>query len=99
MDELIYKRTVIDILENARNVFPQNDQIDCAIASIKNMPTVEPTYGEWIIKRDEFCTSFDMYYAECSNCKYTDSIWVVDRLKYCPNCGAKMGDDKDVGTD
>lgn len=59
---------------------------------LAEQPTVEPEerHGRWIIKRDEFYTAYKMYYAECSECKHTESTGMVERLKYCPNCGAKM---------
>jgi hypothetical protein len=66
---------------------------DCMVyRGLRDTPTIqiEPKCGEWVIKRNEFYTSYNMYYAECSNCKHTESTGMVDRLKYCPNCGAKM---------
>ena len=59
--------------------------------ALGELPTVdaEPVrHGKWL------CTD-DLYeIAYCSECKYdADEPWglVIERLKYCPNCGAKMG--------
>ena len=57
---------------------------------LDEQPTVdaEPVrHGKWL------CTD-DLYeVAYCSECKYdADEPWglVIERFKYCPNCGAKM---------
>lgn len=67
--------------------------------SINQMPTIEPEVrrGRWIIKRDEFYTAYNMYYAECSECKHTESTGMAERIKYCPNCGAQMDGGADNG--
>lgn len=67
---------------------------------VNEMPTIEAEpirHGRWIIKRDEFYTAYNMYYAECSECKHTESTGMAERIKYCPNCGARMDGGADNG--
>ena len=70
---------------------PIDIALDTAIEALKQ-PAIEPEvrHWRWVIKRDEFYTLYNMYYAECSECKHTESTGMTERLKYCPACGRKM---------
>lgn len=54
---------------------------------IDNAPTADVApvrHGRWIASHDEFCV--------CSICKYPVYVgW--NQTNYCPNCGAKMGEE------
>ena len=60
-----------------------------AIRVIKGMPSVTQKSGKWILL-DE-CANSGYY---CSNCqkKLVKEGWseTVKKIKFCPNCGAKM---------
>lgn len=61
-----------------------------ALHLIETAPTVdaEPVrHGKWI----EVGIGFN-YHFECSECVWKDGYPFNDRHKYCPNCGAKMGE-------
>ena len=45
-------------------------------------------HGRWIIERDEKYPDFYSIY--CSNCSHK----AILRYKYCPYCGAKMGEEE-----
>jgi hypothetical protein len=62
-------------------------ELDMAFEVIEKLPSVTPTRkkGKWIAK------SFHEVY--CDNCKFDFDIMTnefIDKMKYCPNCGAKM---------
>ena len=61
---------------------------------VKQLPSVTQKSGKWILL-DE-CTNSGYY---CSNCqkKLVKEGWsqTVKKIKYCPNCGAKMQESED----
>lgn len=60
------------------------DELDNCIAAVINAPTVdsvEVVHGNWVY----YSTSMQ----ECSNCKRHTAR---HKFKYCPYCGAVMGD-------
>lgn len=61
------------------------DDIYGIIEALEN----QPKQGKWIYKKDED-TACAWY--KCSECG--KSFWEVSAYKFCPNCGAKMGDEK-----
>ena len=60
-----------------------------AVHILRELPSVTQKYGKWILL-DE-CANSGYY---CSNCqkKLVKEGWsqTVKKIKYCPNCGAKM---------
>lgn len=64
------------------------DCVDCIVEkAIENAPTVDPVkHGVWI-PVDELKDAFD-----CSEC----DVMVTRPYDYCPKCGAKMEELKDV---
>lgn len=54
---------------------------DVAIKALKERPT-----GEWILRSGDICVG----YYKCSKCGEVERA----EKNYCPNCGAKMGGDK-----
>lgn len=49
---------------------------------------VEVRYGKWINAYPEIEPNPMFMYGICSVCGFEQSV--SDKLKYCPNCGAKM---------
>lgn len=66
--------------------------VECsAITLIKNIPAadvMEVRYGKWINAYPEIEPNPMFMYGICSVCGFEQSV--SDKLKYCPNCGAKM---------
>lgn len=99
MGDMISRDAVLKILNNSRSIQARDgtrgvwiNLLD-AIGEIERVPAVdaEPVrYGRWIQSK-----TVHAYYC-CSYCKSTHKMtkscnkYVL--LKYCPNCGAKMGE-------
>ena len=68
-----------------------------AIWEIKKAPTIEERKtGKWINAYPDIEPNPMLMYGICSVCGFEQSI--SDKLKYCPNCGARMvqeGEDND----
>lgn len=68
-----------------------------ACIAIANGKPQEQKTGHWK-KVTHYGITSSAYICECSECG--DTVWVyfgTDRAwKYCPSCGAKMSEDKDV---
>ena len=60
--------------------------------------TKDRPQGEWIFDPEILCSDIDVYSAgyRCSVCG--KDYFKVDRMNYCPNCGARMkgADDESV---
>ena len=72
------------------------DRLAIVKSFVDSVPTVEAQlvrHGKWIIRRE--CVDGTFFTGcRCSECNYWKPM---DIWKYCPNCGAKMGDEH--GTD
>lgn len=57
---------------------------------IQEMETSDRPQGEWIFDPEILCSDIGVYSAgyRCSVCG--KDYFKVDRMNYCPNCGAKM---------
>ena len=69
---------------------------ECA-AEVNNLPAVdaEPVrHGRWTHTK----TYYKMDECHCSECDQLMTTYVEQRMKYCPNCGAKMdgGESDDI---
>lgn len=79
-----------------------NDTINHFLYLVDSQPTVdaEPVrYGKWIMRRDSKNLKT---IATCSCCGYEHSYFVacnvaIDKMTYCPNCGAKMEEEIENG--
>lgn len=107
MTDLISRQAAIDTIKKLRlprtkgerpsegiNRFVWSCAIDCAEEMIGHLPSIDHVeHGEWLI------TEAYPHRAYCSKCykTYAQTSWVVWEdgtlpRKYCPNCGAKMGE-------
>ena len=66
-------------------------KINKALAECTTDDVVEVKHGKWEVRILVFFDSEKVGY-RCSECNTT---WDVS-TKYCPNCGAKMGREKDL---
>ena len=85
------KRAIMD-MESPYSTFFIPDWVRVFVNRvIDKAPTVdaEPVrHGHWIEKGAGFNWHF-----ECSACGWEDGYPFNDRMKYCPNCGAKMDEE------
>jgi len=63
------------------------------VDAIDALPSVKPQTGHWILL-DE-CSNSGYYCSECQK-KVVKEGWsnTVKKIKYCPNCGARMESEK-----
>lgn len=84
MSDLIDRQIAIEIID--RHIFYDDydsmDKIDL-INAIKNLPSVEK-HGRWVTMSG----ADGVYWACCSEC----GMATIAKWKYCPFCGAKMGE-------
>ena len=77
------------LMRKATERFYTTNYFNHISAMIEEAPSVTQKYGKWILL-DE-CANSGYY---CSNCqkKLVKEGWsqTVKKIKYCPNCGAKM---------
>lgn len=106
MTDYIDRQAAIDVVSSMFAPTPtQKDMVEDCLEIIENLPSVEvePVKGEWVKKSD-----LNGYYYACSECgKELFRRWVfdkddifphlrsVDKTPYCPNCGAKMFNEKE----
>ena len=69
------------------------EQYNDLISKLITVPSAEPKKGIW--KFDEFGYGFAYVYG-CSEC---GAKTMNPRLRYCPNCGAKMEGENDENQD
>lgn len=65
---------------------------NAALKSVAQQPTIEAEpvrRGHWITHNEG--NPYEIY-GECSVCNFDQSL--SKRLKYCPNCGARMEDNE-----
>ena len=63
------------------------------IDSVPAADVVEVRHGKWINAYPEIEPNPMFMYGICSVCGFEQSV--SDKLKYCPNCGAKMDGGQD----
>ena len=73
-------KDVLD-LQDCPNGFSDTYDKACIIGVIDEQPTVAPKRGKWTITP---------LYIKCSECG--ESFMLIPQ-NYCPNCGAKMGEE------
>lgn len=70
-----------------------NDIARAAILLVEYEPTAdvaEVRHGKWI---DKVHKGFSVFSGKCSECKKYSGLWVVNEpYRFCPYCGARMGD-------
>ena len=106
MDDLISRQTTIDTLrkyktepnisDDESEIKGYNDGIDLAISVLSTLPSAQPEQ-----KKGKQLNDKGLY--KCSSC---NELWVhwwavvvepvrmYKEMKYCPNCGAKMGEEQ-----
>ena len=86
MSDLISRQAVLDEIDKRFDLARPFKQL------IKSIPSVTPAekVGHWI-KIDD-CSNSGYYCSECRK-RVVKEGWsdTVKIIKYCPNCGAKMG--------
>lgn len=61
--------------------------------AIEDAPTIEPKKGRWVKAERDGVIVYSDAYAQCSMCKEVTFLgW---KMKYCPNCGAKMEEENE----
>ena len=107
MAEYIDKKDLIEFIKNTRQRLPHDSKdfftrdymllnFEQIVSQMPAVDTLEPNHGEWGAS-DKY---FSYYQYKCSNCgcddyTQTDRNGQCKLMRYCPNCGAKMGDDEE----
>lgn len=105
MNDIIYRQDAIDVAMNDNLIVNAMDSVRdgdihrtkrAITRLLKSMPSAERKKGKWL----DDCGLY-----RCSNCNhiFSELWWVancpIDRMnkimRFCPQCGAKMGDDKE----
>ena len=107
MSDLISRQAAIDVFKNLIGIdciFEEDPKVVGALIAVKEaitqLPAAEPERkkGKWEEKEVEASTAIDEWQsARCSVCgKYhtTPYVYYFDEFNYCPNCGAKMEEEK-----
>ena len=85
MSDLISRQAAIDAVNRAETK-------EAARWSIQELPSADAVQDEWIVR--EYCTNELDYRKwieiECPFCGEIPTYENLDRMNYCPNCGAKM---------
>lgn len=71
-----------------------NECVDVIAETIQELPPVtlqEPKAGHWIEHPHEAGSCWEYSKYECSEC----NRWSNDDSDFCPNCGAKMGENEE----
>lgn len=97
-EDVISRQAVLDVTE--RELFKGD-----AISEIEKLPSVtqKPKMGRWIMPVQDDGMSDPIYYqVRCSECGFDldPQTWHMELHqygadKYCPNCGARMGESED----
>lgn len=87
VDEALSMPEIVDV-DGGRWIPVQADVLHKLCEQAKSENGAPERHGRWIYVSDEF--------AQCSMCKYpVHTAWSI--TKYCPNCGAKMGEEANDG--
>ena len=80
--DLISRQSVLNACEQSINILE-------AVDRIMDLPSVkqEPKTGHWIYFKA--VNTSEIVWSECSECKDGERR-CAKRMKYCPNCGARM---------
>ena len=73
-------------------MFDTRYDIELTLDTIKNAPSVDAdpvVHGEWMMQKYDIYTT-----CACSKCG-TEFEWSLMTYNFCPNCGAKMDENKD----
>ena len=62
--------------------------LDCVLPDSPDVNISAVKQGEWLLRHVG-----SGHYWECSVCHKNPCIYVTEHTKYCPNCGAQMGDE------
>ena len=107
--DTISRQAAIDALKEHRSLYCDNtpetfsklshveksrvDELDTAIATLVNLPTIqpEPKEGKWEQVSAQRYFASASYIYRCSVCGENN----LRNTKYCPNCGADMRGEKD----
>ena len=95
MAEYIDKKLLIGVLKNREECVDctDTDCVDCMcdfIACIVPSDVAEVRHGKWI---DKVHKGFGAFSGQCSECKKYSGLWTVNEpYRFCPFCGARMGD-------
>lgn len=107
MVEYIDKKSLIDFIRNTRQRLSQDSKdfftrdymllnFEQIVSQMPAVDTLEPNHGEWGVSGKPF----SYYQYKCSSCgcddyTQTDRNGQCKLMRYCPNCGARMGDDEE----
>lgn len=63
--------------------------VKAAIASMPTEDAVPVIHAEWLLRHIGHG-----HYWECSHCHKNPCIYVTEDTKFCPNCGARMDEER-----
>ena len=101
MDDLISRQLVLELLEkNHKVLFYTDDGYGSIVRSIKQLPSVSVSekLSNWEWKQSKINPQLgDFCCSECGDIiicftRKDDTEMLMKYYKYCPNCGAKMGE-------
>lgn len=101
MSDLISRNEALALIESMMETYWDRKQILSIVRNnIEKLPSAEPKKGRWIEKEvfDNPSAVIDEWQsAQCSACGLyhtTPYMYFFDNFNFCPNCGAKMEDNK-----
>lgn len=86
MTRYIDADALIGALHN--HAFLEGDDRSICYNIIQKQPTVDAVpvkHGKWM----SYCPETSV----CSACSFILSDWIVNKFRYCPNCGARMDEE------
>lgn len=87
MREYVNKNDVKELLLGLDSL-PWEEEVDDIVDRLSEADVKEVVHAKWINAYPEIEPNPMFMYGICSNCKFEQGI--SDKLKYCPECGAKM---------
>lgn len=87
MSEYVNKNDVKELLLGLDSL-PCEEEVDDIVDRLPEADVKEVVHAKWINAYPEIEPNPMFMYGICSNCKFEQGI--SDKLKYCPECGAKM---------
>ena len=98
MDDLISRQAAIDALDglpNCPNGYSDTYDKACIIGVLEELPSAQPERktGKWGEAHRRGVLTYADIYAECSAC-HSEPVFNGWEMRYCPNCGAKMEEEK-----